>query len=67
MWIRIRDLPYRHNLDFWGRSTLICNDLDPRSHVASLNHDTDKILLVIPCLFMQYEKILMVWVRITQG
>ena len=25
------------------------------------------ILLVIPCLFMQYEKILMVWVRITLG
>ena len=25
------------------------------------------ILLVIPCLFMQYEKILMVWVRITRG
>ena len=26
-----------------------------------------KTLLVIPCLFMQYEKILMVWVRITRG
>ena len=24
-------------------------------------------ILVIPCLFMQYEKILMVWVRITWG
>ena len=27
----------------------------------------DMILLVIPCLFMQYEKILMVWVCITRG
>ena len=27
----------------------------------------DVMLLVIPCLFMQYEKILMVWVRITRG
>ena len=27
----------------------------------------DTIFLVIPCFFMQYEKILMVWVRITLG
>ena len=27
----------------------------------------DMRLLVIPCLLMQYEKILMVWVRITRG
>ena len=26
-----------------------------------------RVLLVIPCLFMQYEKILMVWVSITRG
>ena len=34
---------------------------------APFNPAQHEILLVIPCLFMEYEKILMVWVRITRG
>ena len=46
---------------FYPHIREICKVLYKKSLSCNLT------LLVIPCLFMQYEKILMVWVRITLG
>ena len=43
----------------WHQGSKVCPFL--------LHHLGRMTLLVIPCLFMQYEEILMVWVRITRG